>query len=290
MLELLITLALASNGSPVGAPPSPVAFFSDHGDTPLLASLGRQDANISDLYVFRRGANLVLIVCTNVAIPIGLATYTFPSDLEIEIHIDNDSEVDFSDPATNTIYGGRVVNPHQINADTRFRVRFPAGQEPRVQRSGGPRSEIQLFAGLRDDPFIRGPRQGRNVAAIVIEVPLDSVTDGSSTLLVWATSNVTTINGAQEDHAGRALRSMFVENHALNFDKPKHHQSQLGLVPDVVIYNLSAPAVYPNGRELADDVVDLVGDPRVLMNDAPFPSTNDRPFSTAFPYLATPHR
>ena len=59
--------------------------------------------------------------------------------------------------------------------------------------------------------------------------------------------------------------------------------------PDVVIYNTALPAAFPNGRELVDDVVDLVGDPRVLMNDQPFPTANDVAFLTSFPYLAAPH-
>jgi hypothetical protein len=55
-----------------------------------------------------------------------------------------------------------------------------------------------------------------------------------------------------------------------------------------VIYDTALAASFPNGRELTDDVVDLVGDPRVLSNDDPFPSTNDVPFLGAFPYLAPP--
>jgi hypothetical protein len=39
---------------------------------------------------------------------------------------------------------------------------------------------------------------------------------------------------------------------------------------------------------LTDDVVDLVGDQRILGNDAPFPNENDVPFLNRFPYLAPP--
>ena len=35
--------------------------------------------------------------------------------------------------------------------------------------------KLDLFTGLRDDPFIRRPREGRNVAAVVIELPLEAV-------------------------------------------------------------------------------------------------------------------
>jgi hypothetical protein len=56
-----------------------------------------------------------------------------------------------------------------------------------------------------------------------------------------------------------------------------------------MIYDTARPAAYPNGRALVDDVVDLVGDQRVLANDFPFPSANDLPFLNTFPYLAPPH-
>ena len=47
-------------------------------------------------------------------------------------------------------------------------------------------------------------------------------------------------------------------------------------------------SAFPNGRELTDDVVDLVGHAGTLANDAPFPTTNDVPFLDVFPYLAPP--
>ena len=56
------------------------------------------------------------------------------------------------------------------------------------------------------------------------------------------------------------------------------------------IYDTARPAAYPNGRALTDDVVDLVGDPRVLETDGPlFPTENDMSFLPNFPYLAPPH-
>ena len=51
--------------------------------------------------------------------------------------------------------------------------------------------------------------------------------------------------------------------------------------PSVMIYDTWRPAAFPNGRELVDDVVDLVGEPGTLANDAPF--------LAEFPYLAPPH-
>ena len=145
------------------------------------------------------------------------------------------------------------------------------------------------FIGLRDDPFIRGPRIGRNVAAIVIEVPLASVLKDQSPLLIWATSKVDTMEGPFQDMVGRALRSQEPDNLALNTLHPSEHLARTGLKPDVLIYDTSKPAAFPNGRALTDDVVDLTAIPRILANDEPFPSANDIPFLETFPYLAPPH-
>jgi len=83
---------------------------------------------------------------------------------------------------------------------------------------------------------------------------------------------------------------MFKDNDAMNTLHPRKHFQNLGDPPDVIIFDTSLPAAFPNGRELTDDVVDLVGDTRVLANDGPpFPKKNDVPFLDVFPYLAPPH-
>jgi hypothetical protein len=287
------------------------ARAADHDDTNLLKALPRHDARITDLHVFTRvqrgpwwlpQRNLVLALSTNPTIPPGVGTYVFPSDLQFKILIDTDSEVDFNcDPEMTAEYGGKILDPDGISADIVFTVTFNAAGEPRLRSKGLDRgTRVSFFAGLRDDPFIRGPRQGRNVASMVIELPLRAVTPNwrHSALLVWATSSVPTATGPTGDLGARALRSQFAENLALNdYPMPADHQSELGLIPDVVIYNTLRPAAFPNGRELGDDVVDLVGDPRVLGTDCPVPSdplgcnptTNDRAFLRVFPYLAPPH-
>lgn len=273
--------------------PASIRFVpgSDHDDTPLLRMLNRHDARLTDLHAFVREKNLVLSLCSNPAIPTGASGYRFPSDLTFEIDIDYDSQVSPEDPYK---LGGTVVNPSGIREDIIYRIRFNADQSASIHyiRSDGQYDGVWLtgfYAGLRDDPFIRGPRLGRNVAAIVIQVPLASVLKDQSTLLIWATTKVDTLEGPFQDLAGRSIRSQEPEFLALNLLHPSDHMARTGFRPDVVIYETSKPAAFPNGRALADDVVDLTAVPRMLETDAPFPSTNDFPFLENFPYLAAPH-
>lgn len=265
---------------------------SDHGDTPLLKEIGRHDARLTDLYAFARDDNLVLIVCLDPAVPADVTEYQFASDLTVNVFIDKDSKVTFDDPEDLATFGGTIVNPRKIKEDVVFRVRFDQEGSPELHTRGlsSPvRQNVTLFAGLRDDPFIRGPRIGRNIAAIVLQLPLEDVLADQDTLLIWATSKVEDIKGPFQDMVGRALRSQFPENDPMNVSSPRQHQKKMGVRPDVTIFDTSHTATFPNGRELTDDVVDLVGDPRVLANDDPFPDQNDLAFLDEFPYLAPPH-
>jgi hypothetical protein len=268
------------------------AFAADHSDVPHLGGLLRNDAAITDLHVFRRDDKLVLSLSTNPAIPPSVTSYRFASDLTLRFHIDNHSEVQFDDPADLLQFGGTIVRPQEVSADILIEITFDKEGRPRIKTglSAQDKKQIQLFAGLRDDPFIRRPRAGRNVAAVVVELPLDVVVDEQETLLVWATSKVPNVRGAITDHAGRSLRSMFIE--AMNSRTPSEHWRKLALAPDVAIFDTASDAAFPNGRALTDDVVDLVVDipGGMLPGEGPtFPTMNDVPFLEDFPYLAPPH-
>lgn len=265
---------------------------SDHGDTPLLVSIARPDARITDLHLFTRGDQLVLSLCVNPAVPPGVTEYVWPSDVTFDINIDNRPQVSFNDADDLATYGGTIRGAARVQP--RLVVRIQANAQGEAQAFVlGPRAlllqrRMTFFAGVRDDPFIRGPRNGRNVAAAVVSLPLNRVQEGGRPLLVWATASIGDRPEPFQDLAGRSLRSMFPENDFLNTSTPRDHWRVFGVAPDVVIFDPSRPTAYPNGRELADDVVDLVNDPRILANDAPFPTTNDVPFLSEFPYLAPP--
>lgn len=264
---------------------------ADHGDVPSSLGGTRFDANITDLYAFQSGPNLVLVVSTNPAIPSSASSYVFPADVTFEIHIDTNATVvmdSWGDGAT-------ILDPMDISEEITFRVRFrddgSASLQRFTKRGMDTPPMVGFFAGLRDDPFIRAPRIGKNVGAIVIEVPMSSVLldPDQTALLIWATAKVDEFDGSLQELAGRALRSMFPENILLNTMHPRLHMMRLGLRPDVMIYDTARPTAFPNGRALTDDVVDLVNDWRVVSTDAPFPTKNDVPFLTDFPYLAPPH-
>lgn len=283
-----VATGVSGKNGPLPLPPA------DHGDTPLLASLGRPDARLTDLHVFTRGDQLVIAVCSNPAVPPGLTSYLWSSDVTFEVHIDNSdhAKVEFDDPLDLAEFGGTITRPARIDERIVLRVRGDTAGVAQLTASGLPgpilQRDVSFFAGLRDDPFIRGPRIGRNVAAFVLELPLRRVVHGNKPLLVWATAAIDGRPEAFQELAGRSLRSMFATSDFMNTNTPSDQFTLFNAVPDVLIFDPRRPSTYPNGRELVDDVVDLVGEPAILATDAPFPSTNDVPFLAHFPYLAPP--
>ena len=281
---LMICLALAA------AP----ALASDHSDSPTGPLGVRIDANLSDLHVFSKGQNLVLSTCSNTAIPPTATSYVFPSDVTFEFHLDVTSAVSAEDPDG---YGGTILDPTHIKDDVVYRIRFRqngSADLKRLNRGVAAKDPqiVSFFAGLRDDPFIRAPRAGRNSACIVIETPLSAVLRKQSTILVWATSKVDEFDGPFQDLVGEPLRAMFPEQVPLNSTPLSQHLQKFGATPAPIIFDTSEAASFPNGRALTDDVVDLMcslaGECRVFNSENPSPTANDVPFLNDFPYLAPP--
>ena len=280
------------------------AMGADHSDTSLHIEEGRNDARITDLYAFTRGENLVLILAVDPTVPEGATTYKFPTDVEYRINIDNDSEVTaqgiilnkddiredivisirFKDDGTAVINGD---NKFGSIFSIPFLVLFSCASSDDVNIED---SITNFFAGPRDDPFIRGPRIGKNVAAIVLEIPINAVVKNNIPLLIWSTTNVDSFPGDFQERAGGPLTSML--NDVLNFTHPNQDFENFGIEPDVLVLNTALPSGFPNGRALEDDVVDLVCPgvcDNILENDEPFPSENDDPFLDDFPFLAPPN-
>ena len=280
------------------------AMGADHSDTSLHIEEGRNDARITDLYAFTRGENLVLILAVDPTVPEGATTYKFPTDVEYRINIDNDSEVTAQ---------GIILNKNDIREDIVISIRFKDDGTAVINGdnkfgsifsipflvlfSCASSDDVDIvdaitnfFAGPRDDPFIRGPRIGKNVAAIVLEIPIDAVVKNNNPLLIWSTTNVDSFPGDFQERAGGPITSML--NDVLNFTHPSEDFENFSIEPDVLVLNTSLPSGFPNGRVLEDDVVDLVCPgvcDNIIENDEPFPSENDVPFLDDFPFLAPPN-
>ena len=163
---------------------------------------------------------------------------------------------------------------------------------------------------------------GLNISAIVLEVPSSWL--GSGNVGVWAR---TVLNEKQIDRMGRpAINTVFIPNNpfepsgsepsqknAFNAGRPRQDQRNFRgevvdtleifygagnptvqgladfLLPDILTVDTSSSAGFPNGRGLADDVIDIeLG----LVTNGLVTSDcvgNDSIFSGSFPYLASPN-
>lgn len=185
----------------------------------------------------------------------------------------------------------------------------------------GNQRPIRIQTGVFDDPFIF-PRFFRtNVIAIVVSIPLDRFAPQQREFLAWAT---TTRNGRQIDHVGRSQRTQLPRFDGLNTLPPSRHVAEINrrhteptlmedgmrtflsplfarrpydAMPDVLIFDRSRPARFPNGRRLDDDVAAIIqqsGDTQLweasYTDDPRYPrqTVNDKRFGRTFPYLATP--
>lgn len=217
----------------------------------------------------------------------------------IDTGIEGQETVSFDNDVDYNNYGGTINQPDAVVARKKFVISFDTLGAINIDTkgiSGSAKKRMQVFSGLTDDPFIRSERAGRNVASIVIEIPLADIVTHDDTLLIWATTSSSLVHGHFVDHAGRSLRSMFRENDQMNTKTPTDHFKKLGVAPDVIIFDTLEPAAYPNGRELTDDVVNLActlsNECRVFNQTGEGtngPTANDVPFLDEFPYLGLPH-
>lgn len=270
------------------------AIASDHADTHRLGDLGRNDAKIADFYVFTKADNLVMIMTIAAKPADNLADFRFPDDVVYRFLIDRNAEVK-PDPNQRppNLFGGIIDDPASIREDVVIEVTFSDDDaDPRVGATGLRMSGedlIAVYAGVRDDPFIRGAvnRDKSDVAAIAISLPKKAVISSADrqTILAWSTTTIRRVDETNDmDELGaRPYRSQ--SKHELNITHPSKHTRRFGVRPDVVIFDTARTARFPNGRALEDDVVDMLG----IKGHEPNPTMNDVPFLSDFPYLAPPH-
>lgn len=204
----------------------------------------------------------------------------------------------------------RVVNDSSAGTVVAADYRFFAGlrSDPHFKDPKGLRNNFH-FTG--EDPLAR-----RNVFGVVLELPSDAL--GGSPIRLWARS-ITLVDGAlkQVDQTGRPgtnitfnrteadllafgattpadQRERFGDKfvaflRSVGYPLAEARERALALLPDVLEYDTSRPAGYPNGRRLTDDTADLIV---ALLTRGRITSDLAGPHLDLledFPYLGPPH-
>lgn len=301
---------------------------SDHAD-PL--NLTDPNANITGLFIFPKDDQYVLIFNVRRALtnpkPYELSAY------EYVVSIDLTTPVTFDSAEDRARYGGTIPLPEKLHPDVTIKVRLNDDTSLKSIAYTGLKDtgRIRTFTGVRDDPFIFPRFFKRNVISMVMSIPKNAFPDGQQDFILWGT---TFVNGKVSDRVGRSVRSQLPRFPILNFFEPKDQVEKLtkakdfldkvanffddkkewwsqaiaglleftfqfrkyDLAPDVMIFTTRFPPVYPNGRQLADDVNAiacttgdcLLQELSYIEGGWPRAVVNDKPFLPDFPYLAEP--
>ena len=316
--------------------------MSNHFSGPNLKFPG-DDArlDVTDLYVFGSPENpdaTVIVVNVN---PL-MTGAEFHPDAVYRINIDNNADTQpdaaftfvFSQPVdgaqTGTVFFATGPGARQPEPAGDILVQdTPVGFDATAQAvQAGP---CRLFTGVRSDPFFADVEgylhgfeftgddlfAGKNVLAIVLEVPNGMLGEGSR-IGVWAEASVRR-DGVlvQVDRDGQPSTTPF-----LNFEEAKaaynaghpvddlanylqpwsERLRELGgyseeeatvavrtVLPDLLPYDRTQVATYPNGRNLTDDVFDIR---MAFLSQGKYTSDGVGPHNdllAEFPYLGPPN-
>jgi hypothetical protein len=329
------------------------ALAADHREAPAISE--RPAADINDVYAFLAPDDpdqLVLAMTINPVSDPGFApTYAFSPDVLYQFTIDN-----VGGPRPERTID--IVFSALSAGEQRLRARFPgrivvrgdatppsvgAVPDEPIINEGPAGSDIIVFAGQRDDPFffdLVGFNRfragaggftgddtflGLNVSAIVVQFPVDLVSDGQTNLEISGFTfnrgtpsfrptgrpldrmgnpavNTVFIPSAQKDRFNRRRpqidERVFGDEIAASLDALGTSDENAAIItsvaiPDTLKLSVEPDGGFPNGRRLQDDVIDtLLG---LIFEGTPGPDSddvdeNDVPFLTAFPYLAPPHQ
>jgi len=281
MMAALAISSVLAMGRPVLA--------SDHADP---VALGDPESNITDLFFFPQGDQMILIFNVVRSLlapePYNLEPFTY------QINMDLTTPVSTQDDANRARYGGTVLVPDQIHPDVSITIHLHDDVTLKDVTFKGlderQTGNIKQYFSVRDDPFIFPRFFGKNVISMVLSIPKSAFPAGQHDYILWGT---TSKNGHQIDHVGRSIRSQLPRFGFLNTLAPKDHLKALmemktqrdgiynflhtskewwavaagdllqftyqlrkyDLQPDVMIYSDRFPVGYPNGRVLTDDVV-----------------------------------
>jgi len=339
--QRVVGLGLLAAGLPVLA--------ADHRDAPAISE--RPVADINDVYAFLAPDDpeqLVLVMTVNPVSDPGFApTYRFSRSVVYRFTIDNAGGA-APEHTIDVVFSPPVSGPQTV------RARFSEGTvvtgdatppfvgteeelDDPIINEGPAGSDILLFAGQRDDPFffdlvgfnrfLAGAGAftgddtflGLNISAIVLQFPVELVSDGQSNLEISGFTLVRP-DGPFLDRMGNpVVNTVFIpsaQKNRYNRGRPQTDEANFGdtiratlvalgtseensatitdlVIPDTLKLNVNSDEGFPNGRQLEDDVIDtLLG---LIFEETAGPATdgvgeNDEPFLNDFPYLAPPHQ
>ena len=159
---------------------------------------------------------------------------------------------------------------------------------------------VEGFAFATDAPsaYTRVDRAGMPAIATAVITSKDAYNqadpadDAAGDFVSEITANVTALHAALDDDLTGLGLTPCAAADCISQAAPL-------VVPDVIRIDPSAPAGFPNGRLLADPVIDVtlavvlldlsVHDVTLLATVPVNPTANDKPFKSAFPYVADPH-
>ena len=265
----------------------PPALGSDHAD-PL--DFPDPNVNLTDLFFFPKDDQYILILDAHAKLTSG-APYNL-EPFEYRVNFDLTTPLSFSSEEDRARYGGTIMAPEKIHPDATISIRLNNDASLKSLTVDGLlyKDNIQIYTGVRDDPFIFPRFFKVNVIAMVLSIPKNAFPAGQHDFMLWGTSNQ---DGKELDHDGRSIRTQLPRFSVINTAPPSEHLKLLmdrketvdniynflknkrewysrgladliqtsflirkyDLVPDVMIYTDRFPARYPNGRLLTDDVV-----------------------------------
>lgn len=260
---------------------------SDHAD-PLWLAEDEQEANITGLFFFPDGDRWIAILDVRRSL-VGPPPYNL-EPFEYNIHFDFHTKLRFDNAEDTARYGGSIDTPEGIGPDATIRIRLgnDVSVKERSFKGLANAQDIEVYTGVRDDPFIFPRFFDVNVITMAFSIPKSSFPAQAESWLVWATSNRAE-GGEQIDHVGRSNRTQLGRFEILNTIPPSNHVAEIrekggsraevqkflsnwapplanlnqlsgffirhyDAVPDVMLFTTTRPPGFPNGRRLEDDV------------------------------------
>ena len=164
------------------------ARASDHADP---AAVTEPEANITDLFFFPKGDQMILIFNVRRALT-NPKPYNF-TPYDYVIHMDLTTPVSVDDPkgqeGNRARYGGTVVNPEKIHDDVTITLHLNDDTTLKDKKFTGLKNTeaIKIYTGVRDDPFIFPRFFKKNIVAMVLSIPMSSFPDGQKDFILWGT-------------------------------------------------------------------------------------------------------